>query len=217
MLLLVSESFERWSGLYEDLTEKGIFLLRVPFETAEFICDKYDIGGVLIDACERPKKVLPLYTRLKELYPEMPIATVGYKEKVPWIKFDARIEWGDHTEMMQKLLHFCLLTCRFQTKTQVGTGLTIGYDCIWYEGVPLSLSPRQMRVLRFLAYRAPHIVGRDELLSVCYPTEWVRQCTLSGLIAEINARAAKHGLAPLIVNVYGKGYLIRSGIFDKTE
>lgn len=217
MLLLVSESFDRWARLYEELTEKGIFLLRVPFETADFICEKYDIGGVVIDAYDSAEQVAPLYTRLKDAYPAMPIAAVGYKPATPWLKFDARIKWGDPIDMMQKLLRFCLLSCRFQTKAQVGVGLTIGYDSIWYEGIPLSFSPRQTRVLRFLAYRAPHIVGRDELLSVCFPSERIRQCTLSAMIGEINGRAADHGLAPLIENAYGKGYRIRSGIFDKPE
>ena len=212
MLVLISERFSEFAEVAERLTDRGIFLLHCPLETAEFVCDKYDTGGVLLDLTERPREGVELFLRLREIYPEMPIAAICDKKRFPWIAFDCVIKRGDSEQMERDILSFCLLTCRFYVGAIAGAELSILQKNVCYSGQLITLSARQHRVLRCLAYRYPRVVEKGDLLSMCFPTELLTPSDLAVLIHGINERAAKNGHQPLIVNVYGKGYRIREGL-----
>ena len=212
MLVLISERFSAFAQIADRLTDRGIFLLHCPIETAEFVCDKYDTGGVLLDLTHRPRDGLALFDRLRAIYPEMPIAVICNKRKFPWISFDCVIEADGADTMEREILSFCLLTCRFHILTISGKHLSIFQKTVCYHGQMLALSARQHRILRCLAYRSPRTVEKGDLLSMCFPTELKTPSDLAVLIYGINERAAKLGLPPLIANVYGNGYRIREGL-----
>ena len=212
MLVLISERFSEFAQIADHLTDRGIFLLHCPIETAEFVCDKYDTGGVILDLTTRANDGLELLDRVRTIYPEMPIAVIANKKKFPWLTFDYMIEHGDADAMEREILAFCFLNCRFHVLTISGPHLSILQKAVCYHGQMLALSPRQHRVLRCLAYRAPRIVEKGDLLSMCFPTELRTPADLAVLIHGINERAARLGLDPLIVNLYGKGYRIREGL-----
>lgn len=212
MLVVVSEQFSRFSELAEQLTERSIFLLHCPLETAEFICDKHDTGGVLLDLTLRPKEGCALLSRLKERFPELPIAVISSKELPPWLRLDRVVRICDDRNMERNILAFCLSDCHFYIGTICGKQLTVGNKTAFYKNRPLALTASQYRVLRCLAYRAPHMVETDLLLSMCFPNEMAPPSKLAFLVHGINERARQLELEPPIVSLYGRGYCIREGV-----
>ena len=214
MLVVVSEQFTELSALADRLTDRGIFLLHCPIETAEFVCNKYDTGGVLIDLASRPREGVELFERLRRLYPAMPIGVICDKNRFPWMPFDAVICRSDPNAAERESLDFCLHRCRFYIGSVSGKEFYLTRHAVYYQGQLLSLSPRQHRVLRCLAYRSPRTVERGDLLSMCFPTELVTPSDLAVLIHSINEKLSRQGLLPLIVNIYGKGYRLCDGVLD---
>jgi DNA-binding response OmpR family regulator len=214
MLVVVSEQFSDLSAIADRLTDRGIFLLHCPIETAEFVCNKYDTGGVLLDLTSRAREGVALFERLRRIYPAMPIGVICDKNRFPWIPFDAVIRRSDDEEIERGILAFCLRRCRFYVGAVSGREFCLMRRAFYYRGRLFSLSPRQHRVLRCLAYRSPRTVERGDLLSMCFPTELVTPSELAVLIHSINKRLVQNGLEPLIVNVYGKGYRLLDGVLD---
>lgn len=207
MLVIVSERLEDFASLAEFLTEHAIYTLRSPMETAAFVCDKYDVGGVLLDMTTRPRLGAGVFERLHSDYPDLPIAALGGKNRYPWLAFAEWIEEDPETTR-HKILDFCTHTCKFYTGVLCGTDLTLTQQTAFYKGHALSLSAKQARVLRYLAYRAPHTVEKGELLSVCFPKGELNTRGLAVLIHAINAQAKTIQAPPLIETHYGKGYRI---------
>ena len=49
MLLLVSDDRKAYAPIISQLLARGIFAFLCPYETAEFMCEEKDVGGVLLD------------------------------------------------------------------------------------------------------------------------------------------------------------------------
>ena len=79
-------------------------------------------------------------------------------------------------------------------------------------GYPLPLSQTEHRILRCLFYRSPHLTSAIDLMSLCYPLGEQSISNLAVQIRRINERASKIDPRPLIVNVYGKGYVLREDL-----
>ena len=214
MLVVVSEQFAELSALADRLTDRGIFLLHCPIETAEFVCNKYDTGGVLLDLSKRPREGVALFERLRKIYPALPIGVICDKNRFPWMPFDGVIRRSDPETTEREILSFCLHRCQFYVGSVSGKEFCLMRHAMYYQGQLFPLSTRQHRILRCLAYRSPRTVERGDLLSMCFPTELLTPSDLAVLIHSINERLSKHGQSQLIENVYGKGYRLRDGVLD---
>ena len=213
MLLLISSRQELIRDLTAHLRERGVYLLWSAPETALFLCEKHDTGGVILDCVPNLQSGESLCRELRAIYPEMPIAAIVSKHCVPDLPADAILRDADVTTLTEQAYEFCL-SCGWQERPLQTFALSVGLspDQTVYMGYPMPLSPRAHNILRCLFYRAPHVTTADELMSLCYPCEYKSISNLAVQIHEINRHAMKIDPRPLIVNVYGKGYRLRDGI-----
>lgn len=215
MLILVTDRRAFGESLASRLLQNGIFSLRASHETALFLCEAKDCGGVLLDGRTSPTESEALCRALRERYPELPIALLLPKGYLPASPAD-RFLREEEDDLTDTLLDFCHTLCGWHAGEMTTFSLTVGNDPARtrYMGYPLPLSPREHTLLRCLFYRAPHVTSCDDLLSLCYPIDPPSLASLSVTVSAINRRAGAIDPRPLIVNVYGKGYRLRKGILD---
>ncbi len=191
----------------------GVYALCCPHETALFICNKHDIGGVLLDCRDEPKDAEILCRKLRELYPPMPVAALCAKGYVADLPADRIIRDTDERHLDAEITDFARCNCGFRPPhfSTFYLDLSRGYRQVTYMGYPLRLEPRAYALLQVLMYRAPKMASIDELLDLCY-REGQRVINLGVQIHYINQAAKKIYPRPLIESVWGKGYKIRDGI-----
>ena len=214
MLLLVSDDRKAYAPIISQLLARGIFAFLCPYETAEFMCEEKDVGGVLLDCVAGLGKGERLCKRFREKYPEMPIGAVVEKSAVPNMEINRLIRIPTQQTFFDEVLDFCVCNCGWQINF-LGTRFLYMEDDparTVYMGYPLDVTPREHGILRCLFYRAPCLTTADDLLTLCYPEGTQSYANLAIQIRSINRRAAKIDPRPLIVNVYGKGYRLRNGI-----
>lgn len=216
MLILVSDRRDFATSLAEALVPHGIFSLCASHETARFLCEAKDCGGALLDGVPDPHVAEELCRDLRKSYPDLPIALLIPDGYVPHAQADRLLRQENPDALLLELLPFCRTVCGWCTEKLTSFSLTVGGDPqdTRYMGYPLPLPPREHILLRCLFYRAPRLTSPDDLLAMCYPGRAVSAASLSVMISEINRRAASIDPRPLILNAYGKGYRLRSGILD---
>lgn len=217
MFLLISEDLSSSAELTERLSARGIYLFRAPAETARFLCDAKDVGGVLIDGRNEGLNDAEWLCRdLRKEYPEIPVAVIVSRAAHPDLPADGILrEAEDGTIPWETFMDFCRV-CGWRRPSIRSYYLTLGDDpaSAAYMGYPLCLSEREYEVLRCLFYRAPLVTTADDLMSLCYPCGRQSIANLSVVIGKINRRAAAIDGRKLIENCYGKGYRLRDGILE---
>lgn len=209
MLVFISDRHDIARNLTKRLHERGVYLFCVPYETALFICDKKDTGGVIIDCFPSQKAGEALCSRLRVLYPEMPIAAIVKSDSVPDMPVDRLIRDAGK-DLTEECDSFCRL-CGWNDSPLVFADLSVGKagQEVYYMGYPISLSPMEKEILRCLSYRFPRVTSSDDLLTLCFPYEAVSRSALTVCISNINRKARRLDSRPLIRCQYGKGYLLR--------
>ncbi len=215
MLILIAREAASWKEYAARLQRNGLFCYRCGYETALFLCDKKDTGGVILDCTDHLQKGQRLCHALREQYPDMPIAAVVKTEDVPDLPA-TRIIRCDSLERLpfDALADFGREICGLNTKRLCGFFLTVSEDPsdTRYMGYPMPLSGAQHTILRFLLYRAPLITPIDDILELCFPNGNTSVRSLTSQLHAINRRARLIDPRPLIESVYGKGYRLRDGI-----
>lgn len=213
MLLLITERPDVCRALTEHLHRHGVYLLCGVPETALFLADSRDTGGVILDCVPNEARGEELCRALRTRYAEMPIAVIVSPNSVPSLPADAILRENDMNALCSHAYEFCV-TCGWHERPYQTYELTVGLtpDQTVYMGYPLPLSPRAHSILRCLFYRAPLETSADDLMSLCYTGEHKSISNLTVQIHEINKRALKIDPRLLIVSVYGKGYRLRDGI-----
>ena len=216
MLILVTDRRPFGERLAAALFQSGIFLFRTPTETARFLCEEKDCGGVLIDGTECLASAELLCRDLRMRYPQIPIALLLQEGQIPSCEIDRILREKHFDEILEDALDFCRRDMGWREEAMTSFSLSIGPDpsATLYMGYPLRLSPCEHALLRCLFYRAPRLTSADDLLTLCYPTDPPSVAALSATVASINRKAAALDPRPLITNVYGKGYCLRAGILD---
>ncbi len=217
MLLLITDRYEFGRTLAARLRESGIFLIQSPTETAEFSCERYDIGGVILDCIPDLQRGERLCAALRAEYPPMPIAAIVHPDTFPDLAVERLLRGEDESVLAAEALDFCVRDCGWRLSTlstyQLSVGLTPKETV--YVGYPLLLSPREHTILRCLFYRSPRLTSADELMTLCYADEGQSISNIAVHIRNINRRAAQFDPRPLIVNVYSKGYRLRDDILER--
>ncbi len=213
MLLFITERTAGFHDLAVRLTEKGIFLYLCPFETALFLCDCKDIGGVVLDGAAHLAQAEALAARLHTLYPDMPIAALVEPDMSPCLPAIRLIRSRDKERLFSEILDFCTSVCGWRThlSTQV-LSLSEDPNQTYYMGYRLPLSKSQHRLLRFLFYRYPKPTAPDDILSLCFPESPLPLQSLSALVNKINQKAAEIDPRRLIISSRSSGYRLRDGI-----
>ena len=214
MLLLISDRTEVRHALVREISSMGIFSFDAPLETGAFYCDKKDTGGVLLDCVEHTERATALCMTLRKAYPELPIAVIVSLEDCPELLADRILRDADVELLSADVADFYQKTCQWQADSLSSFSLTVGRNPeeTLYMGYPLPLSQTEHRILRCLFYRSPHLTSAIDLMSLCYPLGEQSISNLAVQIRRINERAAKIDPRPLIVNVYGKGYVLRDDL-----
>lgn len=214
MLLIVSDDRKKCFPIVKQLIPHGIFSFLCPYETAEFMCEKKDVGGVLLDCVAGLGKGERLCKIFRSRYPEMPIGAIISQGAIPNMEVNRLIRTPASESILDGVLDFCICNCGWRTKKLSTHYLAVEDDPARtvYMGYPLDVSPREHEILRCLFYRAPYVTTKDDLLTLCYPEGMQSHANLSIQIGRINRSAARIDPRPLIVNVYGKGYKLRDGI-----
>ena len=155
-----------------------------------------------------------LCRELRKTYPQMPILALVENQSIPEIEADMILRDGSISELLPDILEFCRRVCGCSAEPLSTYFLTVGEnpDEVFYMGYPLHLSPKAFTLLRCLFYRHPNLTSTEDLMSLCYPDGHERVGNLAVQIHHINKCAAKIAPRPLVVNQYGKGYRLRSGI-----
>lgn len=76
------------------------------------------------------------------------------------------------------------------------------------RGVEVHLSPKAFDLLRLLAAAAPDVVAKTDLHQRLWPTTFVSEATLTGLIKELRRALGNGDSPPLIRTAYGIGYAL---------
>ncbi len=213
MLLFATNRSRLARSLAASLLPRGIYLFHASLETAEFMCDTKDIGGVLLDAVTDADAAVTLAHTLRARYPSLPMAAILSPRTLLDLPVDCLLRQEDTDTLLEFVSDFCIL-CGWNCD-RIGVfdlDMTQDPDKTYYMGYPLPLSPREHAILRCLFYRSPRPTSSDDLMSLCYPLERKSISNLAVLIRRINQRAAKIDPRPLIVSVYAKGYRLRDGI-----
>ncbi len=214
MLILITDRRSFGKELGTCLRQSGIFLVQCPTETAQFTCERYDTGGVLLDTVGAPAAET-LCNRLRLTYPELPIAAIIPNGQRTDLQIERILyEDGSLDRLAQQAIRFYKADCGWCSSPLSLYRLTVGQDRrdTVYMGYPLTLTSTEHLLLRYLLYRMPQITEANELLAVCFADGTQKKANLNVHIANINRKAAAIHPSPLVVNVYGKGYRLRDGL-----
>lgn len=214
MLVFITDRRDFGRTVSAILRKKGIFLIQCPLEVALFTCERYDTGGVILDAVKDLSLAERVCDQLRQTYPPMPIAVIASAEQCPSLPADRILrDIGDTSRLADDAEHFYCVDCGWNVPVFSFYYLSMGVDpdSTVYMGYPLHLSPTEHMLLRCLFYRYPRLTSVDELLTLCFDRAQ-NAANLSVHISNINRRAAQLDPRPLIVNAYGKGYRLRDGL-----
>lgn len=220
MFLLISDQKPLFLQVAGRLSEQGLFLFYSPFETAAFLCEQKDVGGVVIDCAEQSERGACLCRELRTSYPEMPIAVIANGSPSA-LDADWIIRCQQTPEALaERLMPFFEEACGWSQQNLSTYYLTV--DCkerrATYMGYPLTLTPRQHRILYCIFYHAPKPISPDDLLALTTP---VRPCSLATLkrhIRCINRHAAEIAPnAPLPVQFSPAGYLLADAVLSHSS
>ncbi|MBR2926705.1 MAG: winged helix-turn-helix domain-containing protein [Clostridia bacterium] len=216
MLLLVSDRTELRRAISEVLAEIGIFFFDIPLEVAEFYCDTRDTGGVILDCAPHSARAGALFAALKEKYPALPIAIILPQNGIAELLADKVLRGEDILSLKEGASAFYRAICQGDFTVFSTHALTVTDDptATRYLGYPLPLSKTEHRILRCLIYRAPLVTSKDDLMTLAYHSGGQSILNLSVLIRRINQKASAISHEPLILNRYGKGYVLNKRIFD---
>ena len=212
MLLFLTDRKQIGLTLTRGLTAEGIPVLQTGLETGMYLCRERPTSAVLIDGIPNAEEAVSLCLRLRGECHDLPIALILPEHCVADTVADRVIRRSGPEELMAEVRRFCE-TCGWQPRLSTFTlfldenpadSALLGYR--------LPLSPREHQILRFLFFRAPELVSRKELLSVCFPEGSQKAENLTVQINHINRKARMIGGISLIKGVYGKGYKLCDGI-----
>ena len=214
MLLIITDR-EGWaSHLSPVLLENGIYHLCVPLSYGTFACEREDTGAVILDCVPSLSRGEHICADLKRRYPDLPVAVVAPPEARVNARADAVLRDGSLDTLCKNVLSLCqangwstspLSTYYLRLAPPAGAE---------YMGLPLPLSPAELRVLHCIFYRSPSYTSTEQLVALCANQGASSEDSLAVLVHRINQKAAKIDPRPLIVNEYGKGYRLRDGILD---
>lgn len=214
MLILITDRRDFGKELASILMDQGIFTFECPLETGAFFCEEKDTGGVLLDCTTSLEAGEALCRQLRQTYPELPILMLTSPESIPWADADMILRDAPLPSLLPDVLEFCRRVCGWSDEPLSSYFLTVGDtpDQVFYMGYPLLLPPKAYRLLQCLFYRYPALTSTEDLMALCYPEGHEQAGNLAVQIHRINQCAAKIDPRPLVVNQYGKGYRLRSGI-----
>lgn len=196
----------------ELLSAHGLTVLTERMTAAQLLCERHDLGALVIDGTENASAAAALCVRLRAAHPELPIAFLLGRDGTVDIAADSILRGETIDEVAEEILSFCRAHGWSSVLSTYALLMTESPEQTRLLGYPLPLSPREHRVLRLLFLRAPQIVTRLELLAVCFPEGSQREQDLTVHVNRINKKARRIIELPLIEGVYGKGYRLRAGI-----
>lgn len=214
MLIFISDRSDFSHTIRTLLTNEGVFLFSCAMETGEFFCEKKDIGGVILDCVENEAVGERLCRTLRRTYPELPISAIVGENAFPDLQADRIFRQPDISLLLPQILDFCRY-CGWNPDPLSLYHLYINdspSDTL-YMGYPLYLSRKEHLLLRCLFYCFPTPAPAADLIVLCYPDKVCRIGNIAQLVRSVNLRAAEIDPHPLIINEYGKGYLIRPDLF----
>lgn len=214
MMIIISDRSSFSDAVRVFLSSKGVFLFSSALETGEFFCDKKEIGGAILDCVSDESAGEELCLRLRQKYSEMPIAAIVSEDAVPDLPADRILREKDLSLLLPEILDFCHC-CGWDNSPLSVYHLYVDHQPAntIYMGYPLLLSHREHILLRCLFYRFPLPTSADDLIVLCYPDKVCRIGNIALLVRSINRRAAEIDPRPLIINQYGKGYLLHPDLF----
>ncbi|MBQ7173325.1 MAG: winged helix-turn-helix domain-containing protein [Clostridia bacterium] len=208
MLLLATDRPSFGKDLTARLEAAGVYLFRVPLETALFYAHKKDTGGAILDGALELQKAEALCKSLKEAYPELPVALLLTPKGTPDAPADRLIRETSPDAVFDEALEFAVKICGFRTSPLSTFHLYVGNDRsdVLYKGYRLPLSQKEYELLRILFYRAPNWTSADDLMELLYPDGSRKISTLFAHISHINKKVKACGEPPLILCRKGLGY-----------
>ncbi len=216
MICLISERIPQYRCAIDRLIDCGILVyVTGPCQATE-LCERKDIGGVILDLCAAGARGEALLDELLLRYPEMPIAILSAPEQPRSPRVVVLKTPNDRPEeSFDVLLQFCTASCHAQAHAALSTSLLSLFPAsagCRYMGYPLALTPLQYRILHCLLYLYPKVAPSEDLLFWCGLDSKTGPGKLTKQIAAINRRAAKIHPSPLILNRYGVGYILRKDL-----
>lgn len=212
MFLYISDRTQR-KNICKALSDRGFFLYSSPYETALFLCEKKDTGGVIVDCIPDPRAGVVLCEKLRLTYPDMPIAAIVPSEAALDLKVDLLLRDAAPQVLTDRIADFFVHRCDWIPKVLSTHALTIdiGTHTAHYAGYPLSLTAVEFRILYCLFYRSPRPTPSDDLLSLCYFGRMRSISNIGVQIHNINQKAARIDPRPLVIHTTN-GYRLRDGI-----
>ena len=220
MFLLISDQKPLFLQVACRLSEHGLFLFYSPFETAAFLCEQKDVGGVVIDCAEQSERGACLCRELRASYPEMPIAVIANGSPSA-LDADWIIRCQPTPEALaERLMPFFEEACGWSQQNLSTYYLTV--DCkgthATYMGYPLPLTPRQHRILYCLFYHATKPISPDDLLAITNPMRSCSLATLNRHIRRINRNAAEIAPhAPPLLQYSHMGYQLSAAVLSRSK
>lgn len=212
MLIFLTDRKTAGLELTRRLNDAGLTVLTERTVAAEYLCRERTMGALLIDGIPDPTAANTLCARMRDEYPELPIALILGADAVADTVADCVIRAESATGIAQEVLEFCRAHGWTPELSTFALLLTADPADTRLLGYRMPLSPREHQVLRLIYLRAPETVSRNELLAVCLPEGLQRAENLTVHVNHINTKAKSITGLPLIESVYGKGYRLRAGI-----
>ncbi len=212
MILLISDSALRARAIASYLHTDGQHSLLASLETALFLCDKKDIGGIVIDLTDSNALAQEMLRTLLARYPQMPVALILPDGTSP-SELCETIRDSDPSSIAARVNCFYASQCGFSAASLSAATLTVELTSksACYKGYPLSLTPTELRILHLLLYRAPRPTSAEDILTLCFPNTPHKLATLAVHIHHINQKAALIDPRPLVSHS-PSGYRLRAGV-----
>lgn len=214
MFLYVSDQMGKSREIVRLLSEKGFFLLQASLQSAEFVLEEKDVGGVILDCIPSLTAGERLCRSIRAKYPAIPIAAIVLGQSVPELCVELLLrDNGKHEEIAARLHDFLLAHGGTAGRVLSTPTLTLSpnENEIFYLGYRLSLSKAEFRILHCLFYRAPSSTTADDLMSLCFYGKDISISNLRVHVHRINRLAMQISPRPLIL-CDAKGYRLRDGI-----
>lgn len=212
MFLFVTDRKDFGASVEPHFSASGLLVYYARPDAARLLCDKKDVGGVIVDLIRARADATATVLSLRGAYPDLPLAAIAPVLSRKLLAAGITpIPDGNPAKTVSAAEDFFRDACGWDPAPLETHDLTlspVADGVSRYMGYDFLLSPRERRLLYCLYYRAPLSTPVDDLLALCYPFSPAAAPNVAAVIRKINLRAASLDPRPLICRASG-GYRLR--------
>ena len=218
MLLTVSNDRSFRANLSELLEESSMFSYQSSSDAAfDILGTNPNITAIIFDARLSKKAAESFCKTVKSLYPSIKIATVIDEKPSLSSKFlyiagsdDQLVMPASSTQLSSFLFRFYERAVPKHSTNSTRLHISSNRNDTTLLGYSLKLTPSENRILLLLSTFHEYCFTKEQVAALCFPERSVRSVPVH--ICNINKKAGVISERALILDLYGKGYILNKNM-----